>query len=119
LYATFPRKSVPAGVSRPPRASACVTTPLNTFKGEKLPAAAPCTTIRPTIRRSRLYARASRNAIGARRATPADPSAPAMAGSAATTKTIHGTSARRPSTSRAAASTVRSTVPLLVAIAKR
>ena len=59
------------------------------------------------------YRSARRIESGASSATPADPSAPAIAGSEATTNTTQGISARRSLTRPAAPSTMRSTVPLL------
>jgi len=91
----------------------------STLRGEKFPAAAPCTSINPISRRSIAHRSARRIEIGASSATPAEPIAPAIAGAAATAKTTHGINGRRPRASLIDPSTIRATVPLRSAIAKR
>ena len=90
-----------------------------TFNGEKFPAAAPWTTMRPIIRRSISHRSPSRIASGASSATPVDPSAPAIAGSAAMMNTTQGTSDRRPPTAETDLSTIQVTVPFCTAIPNR
>ena len=65
------------------------------------------------------YRSASRIESGASSATPADPSAPAIAGSDATTNTTHGIERPPPLHHSAAPSTIRSTVPFAAATPKR
>ncbi len=57
--------------------------------------------------------------MGASSATPADPIAPAIAGAAATANTTQGITRRRPRASRTEPSTMRASVPLRSATAKR
>ena len=119
LYARLPAKSAHGDISSPRLVTACRTMAPSTLRGEKFPAAAPCTTINPISRRSISQRSARRIEIGASSATPAEPIAPAIAGAAATPKTTHGIKGRRPRASRIDPSTIRATVPLRSAIAKR
>ena len=87
--------------------------------GEKPPACAPWITIMPISRALILYRLAKVSAMGAMIATAAGPSAPRAVSTAVMPNITHGMNATRPRTSCRAPRTIRSTVPLFCAIAKR
>ena len=87
--------------------------------GEKPPAVAPLMTIRP-IRTGLILKRTAKlSAIGTMIATAAGTTEPTAVRTPVTAKKTHGISTTRPPTSRTAAATSQSTVPLLRASANR
>ena len=87
--------------------------------GEKPPACAPCTTNMAISNGLILCRPAKPSAIGPMMAQAAGLAAPIAVSSAVTANIAQGISATRPRTARTAPRTMRSTVPLFFAIAKR
>ena len=87
--------------------------------GEKPPAWAPWTTIMPIISGLMPYRPAKPRAIGPMIAQAAGLSAPIAVSAPVTANITHGIITTRPPTAFTAVATIRSTVPLARAIAKR
>ena len=87
--------------------------------GEKPPACAPWTTMRPMSRGEMLYLNAKPSAIGAMIATAPGLTAPTEVRTAEIANMIHGIAAILPRTALTASRTSQSIVPLFCAMAKR
>jgi hypothetical protein len=111
------RKSVVGLLGRPLLSMVSLTNAPYTLIGENAPPSAPCTTIMPISSMFTPYRRANGRASGATIATANN--APIADNSIVMKKKIHGTNASRPRTSRMHHCTMRSTVPLFCASAKR
>jgi hypothetical protein len=119
LKSMFAANNVSGLPSRPLRSTTLLVINPKMPIGEKEPALAPFTTIRPIGTGLRWWRRARPVPMGAIIATAAGPTAPTAVTAAVTKNMAQGTRETRPCAARIATSTSQSTVPLFLAMANR